>query len=138
MGASKFGATRLFLWREFHEFDAGVVGVVEIELPFAIAAQLGLFSGLPAILDELLFGGVNIRYPKRDVVHYTERMFVSIGRDVEHVLDPVRAVRHLHGDPIVFVVLHSSMPIGTESQDVFVEMVFGGAVTDYETSVDDG
>ena len=36
---------------EFHEFDAGFVGVVEIELPFAVAADLGLFGPSPAVLD---------------------------------------------------------------------------------------
>jgi len=39
---------------EFHKFDAGVIRIVEVELPFAAAADLGFFAGLPTVLDELL------------------------------------------------------------------------------------
>ena len=38
MGCGEFGAAWFFFGREFHEFDASLVGVVEVELPFAVAA----------------------------------------------------------------------------------------------------
>src|SRR5882724_9520700 len=43
------GAAGLFDGSEFHQLDAGVVGIVEIELPFAIAANLRFFGELHAV-----------------------------------------------------------------------------------------
>src|SRR5580658_9660525 len=41
--AGELGAAGFLDWLEFHEFDAGLVGVVDVELPFAVAPDLGLF-----------------------------------------------------------------------------------------------
>ena len=49
--SSVLAAAGFFDGGEFHELDAGVVGVVEIELPFAIAADFGLLGALPAVFD---------------------------------------------------------------------------------------
>src|SRR5271165_5782115 len=60
---------------ELHELDAGSVGIVEVELPFAVAAELLLlvFAGLPAARAQQLGGVANRRNAQRDVVQYSER-----------------------------------------------------------------
>jgi len=37
--AGEFRAARFLLGCEFHEFDASVVGIVDVEGPFAVAAN---------------------------------------------------------------------------------------------------
>ncbi len=49
---SELGAAGFLDGLEFHEFDAGVVGIVEVELPFAVAADLGFFGELEAVVAE--------------------------------------------------------------------------------------
>ena len=51
-GASQFGvgggvriATWIFNWRRLHQFDAGEVGIEDVELPFAVAADFGFVVG---------------------------------------------------------------------------------------------
>src|SRR5206468_2727389 len=60
---------------------------------------------------------------------------VGVGGDVEHVFKPVGAVRDLHVDPVAFLVLHATVPVDMEAEDVFVEFVFGGAIANDEASV---
>ena len=43
VGTCEFRAAGFLFRRKFHEFDARVVRVVKIKLPFAVAADLGLF-----------------------------------------------------------------------------------------------
>ena len=120
---------------EFHEFDASSVGIVEIELPFAVTADLWLFGAVPAVCPELPLGGVNVGNPEGDVVHHPKSVLVGVGGDVEHVFKPVGAVRDLHVDPVAFLVLHATVPVDMEAEDVFVEFVFGGAIANDEASV---
>jgi hypothetical protein len=82
MGAREFGTAGLFGGLELHELNAGVIRVIEIELPFAVAAELRFFAGLPAVFDELLLGSVNVGHSESDVIHYAERMFVGVVRNV--------------------------------------------------------
>src|SRR6266702_2489990 len=137
MRAGIVGAAGFLNGSEFHEFDTGVVGVVEIELPFAVTADLGFFGAVPSVLAKLRFGGVDVRDAESDVVHDAESVMVSVGRDVEHVLDPVSAVGDLHVDPTGFVIWSSAMPVNVEAEDVFVEAVFNVAVMDHEASVNE-
>src|SRR4029077_764355 len=50
MRTGEFGAAGLLLGCEFHEFDACVVWIVEVELPFTVAAQFWFFAEFHAIL----------------------------------------------------------------------------------------
>src|SRR2546430_9266448 len=95
-----FGAAGLLAGREFHEFDARVVGIVEVKLPFAVATHLGLFVAAPTVLAKLLFRRVDVRDSESHVVHDAESVMVSVGGNVEHVFDPVRAIGDLHVDPV--------------------------------------
>src|SRR6266487_329534 len=99
MRASIVGAAGFLNGLEFHEFDAGVVGIIEVELPLAVAADLGFFGAAPTVLAKLRFGGVDVGDAESNVVHDAESVKVSVGRDVEHVFDPVSAVGDLHVYP---------------------------------------
>src|SRR2546430_150435 len=45
---------------ELHELDAGEVGVIDVEGPFAVAADLGLVGGLEAVSAEASDGALNL------------------------------------------------------------------------------
>src|SRR5262252_3559267 len=137
MSSGEFGAARFFLWRKLHEFDSGKVGIVKIELPFAIAADFGFFGEWSAVFAELFLRGMDVGNAESDVIHYAEEMFVLAGRVVQHQFEPVSAVGNLEGDPGGFVVFHPAVPVGTETKDVFVEMFHGCAIADNEAGVDD-
>src|SRR5208282_88685 len=137
MLGGEFGAAWFFYRSKFHEFGAGMFGVVEVELPFAVAADFGFFGGLRTDGYEFLFDGVNVGDAEGNVVHDAKGAFVCSGRNIEHVLDPVGAVGNLHGDPAVLVVLHAAVPVGTEAEKIHVEPFGDGAVVDDETRVND-
>src|SRR4029077_16328504 len=60
MRAGEFGAARPLLGSEFHEFDAGLVCVVEIKLPLAVAADFRNFCRFDAGFDELVVDGMDV------------------------------------------------------------------------------
>jgi hypothetical protein len=62
---------------------------------------------------------------------------ISTGRNVEHVFDPFIAVGDLKFVPVGVIVLEAAVPVEVESENVFVEMVHGGAVFDDEAGVED-
>ncbi len=62
-------------------------------------------------------------------------MVVCIGRNIEHVFDPVGAVGDLHVDPVGFVVLPSALPVKVKAKDVFVEAILGSAVLNDKAGV---
>ena len=136
MSRGEFGAAGFFLGSEFHEFDAGLVGVVYVELPFTVAAEFGFFRELYTVLDELRFCGLDVGNTERDVVHDAEEMFVLACWVVDHKFEPISAIGHLERNPGGFIVFHSSMPVGTEAENVFVEMIHSGAILDDEPCVD--
>ena len=80
MGAGEGAAARILGRLEFHDFDARVVWIVEIELPLTIASQLGFFDRFPAIGDELFFRGSNVGDAQGNVIHDAARMVVRIRR----------------------------------------------------------
>jgi hypothetical protein len=127
-----FGAAGLLCGSEFHEFDAGVVWVVEIELPFAVAADFRLLGAGPAVCAELFFSSVNVWNAEGDVVHDAERVMVRVSGDVEHVFEPVGAVfaRDLHIHPIGPIVFRAAMPIHMEAQQFLIEMIHLNAILD--------
>src|SRR5467141_4973890 len=79
VGAGVVGAARSLRGREFHKFDAGIVGVVKIELPFAAAADLGFFVAAQTVLAKLRFCGVDVRDAEGDVVHDAKSVMVRVG-----------------------------------------------------------
>jgi hypothetical protein len=65
------GAARFFDWSKFHEFDAGGVGIVEVERPLAVAADFGAIVGGGAVGFDLGLGGVDVADAERKMILYT-------------------------------------------------------------------
>src|SRR5215467_14486258 len=128
MRSGEFGAARFFFGSKFHEFDAGFIRIVNIELPFAVATEFGFFCEFCAVLDQLCFRSLNVNDAESDVVHHAEKVFVLAGSIVKHVLKPVRTVWNLERNPTSFVVFHSAMPIRAEAQQILVKLILSGAV----------
>lgn len=140
MFAGEGGAAGILCRDELHELDAGLIGVVEIELDLSVAAHLG-FSAVGAFAVVAGQGGdgvVHVGDAEGEVVHDTGLMERWVGAVVEHVLEPVGAVGDLEADPVVdAVVFGAAVPVGTEAEDLLPEGVFLGAVGDEEAYVDD-
>ena len=134
--SSIFGAARFLYRSEFHKFDAGAVGIVNVQLPFSAAADMGFFGELEASVAKTLFGGVDVGYADGDVVHDAADALVGVGRGVDHEFEPVGAVGDLHGDPVGYVVLHATVPVGAKAEDVFVEVLGGDAIANDEACMD--
>src|ERR1700686_1142035 len=90
---------------------------------------------LPAMRFQLGLSLLHVAYAKRDVVHYTSRVQIGIGLDVEHVLHPVSAVGDLHRYPVSFFGLHSTVPINVKAENVAIEMVFSITIVHVKSDV---
>src|ERR1700727_778127 len=111
---------------ELHELDASLVGVVEVELDFAVAAHLtfgavGPFAVIAGQSDD------SVRHAddaEGEMIHDPGVLKRWVGRVVEHVLEPVGAVGDLDADPVVDVRLWTAVPVRTDAEDAFPERVF--------------
>jgi hypothetical protein len=144
-GSGELGATGLHDGLEFHELDAGAIGIVEVGLPLAVFAHLrAVVSGREAVLlIEGLDGLLLVGDAEGEVVEDAELVGVhAVNGGIRavadhHVFEPVVAVGDLERDPVDVVGLHGSEPVGTEAEDVAIEVVFGGAAMDEIADVDD-
>jgi hypothetical protein len=135
MGTIEFGTTGFFDGLEFHEFDARVVGIVEIELPFAVAADFWLFRELYAALQELFLGSVDVWNSEGNVIHDAESMMIGVCGNMQHVFNPRGTVGYLHIHPVGLIVFHASMPIHAKAENVLVEAVFGRTVVNNDSGM---
>jgi hypothetical protein len=139
LGAGEGVAAGGFGGFELHVLDADEVGVVEVELVFAVAAHL--FGGLGAWREAALFeggdDGVHVGDAEGEVIVDADLMGGGVGGGVEHVLDPVGAVGDLEGDEVGDAVFHAAHPVEVKAEDVLVELVFCGGGADDEARVDD-
>ena len=144
-GGGELGAAGFGDGLEFHELDAGAVGVVEVGLPLAVAAHLGaiVFGREAVFFVERGDGGFHVGNAEGEVVEDADvvggEVFGGGGGAVadHHVLEPVVAVGDLLGDPVEGAGLHGAEPVGTEAEEVAVEVVFVGAIVDEVADVDD-
>ena len=98
-------AARVFRGRGFHQLDAGEVRIVNVVLPFAVAADFGFVVGELAVRSEtvsvkLIDGFLHIVHTEAKMVLYAEFLMIGVGGNVKHVFDPVRAVGDLDFEPI--------------------------------------
>src|ERR1700739_116300 len=121
--------------REFHDFDTGAVGIVDIEAPLAVAPNFRAVQFFQAALVQLACGGLNFVHAQREMILHTALLGVALARNVENVLDPVGAVGDLNFPPVVAGVLETTMPVHAEAEQIPVETIFGRAVLDDEASV---
>ena len=137
MSSRKCRAARLFYRLEFHAFHARTVGIVQIQLPLAVAPELRLFAQFSAVLDEHSLCLLDRGHSQRDMIHDAYHALARAGRDIEHVLEPVRAVRYLHAHPICFVVFHAALPVEVKAEHIFVEVIFDPPVVHNKSRMDD-
>src|SRR2546423_5171165 len=69
------------------------------------------------------------------MILYATLLLIGVGRDVEHVLDPVGAVGDLNLPPVVAGVLEAAVPVHAEAEEIPVEAILGSAVLDDEAGV---
>src|SRR5580658_2066004 len=117
-------AARRFGWGEFHYFDAGAVGVVGIKAVFSIAADFGAIEGLQPVFAQLDCGSLSVVHAERKMILDAELFVVGVGGDVKHVFDPTAPLADLDFVPIDILVLESSVPVRTETEEIKIEAVF--------------
>ena len=82
--------------------------------------------------------GIHVVDAEREVVHHAELVEIGLSRVVEHVFQPVGAVRDLQADVVGSgIALLAAMPVRTEAEQVAVEGVLRFRVAHDEAGVDD-
>ena len=119
MGGGEGRAAGLLGGRELHELDASLIGVEEVELHFAVAANLGLAAvgAFAVVAGERGDGVLHLGDAEREVIGHAGLAQRWDGRWVEHVLDPVGAVGDLQGNPVGDGVGVAAVPVGAEAED---------------------
>src|SRR6266852_1888662 len=120
------------------DFHARVVGVVNVNPAFAVAADSRAGNLLDSILAQLLYGCLYFRYAKGKMVLCAQLLVIGSGGNVEHVFDPVVAIWNLQLIPIDAVVLHAAIPVDLEAKQVDVEAILRGHVFDDEPGMNEG
>ncbi len=64
-----------------------------------------------------------------------ERFVIGGGRNVQHVLNPVIAIRNLQFVPVQPVVLEPTLPVQLEAQHINIKPILGGYVFNDESGV---
>src|SRR5271170_4834969 len=109
MRPGKRRTTRLLDWREFHVLQPGPIRIEVVELPLAVLSNLWPSPPRPDPVFALQRsdGGSHIRHTDRKMVQYAKSILADAIRDAgsgdpagQHVLEPVRAVGHLHRHPV--------------------------------------
>src|SRR5215469_2109334 len=70
------------------------------------------------------------------MILHPEFFVVGVGRNVEHVFNPVGAVGDLEFVPVRAVVFEPAVPVETKAKQINVEMILGSQVLDYESRMD--
>src|SRR5579872_6075524 len=70
------------------------------------------------------------------MILHSQLFMVGTGRNVEHVLDPVRAIRDLQFVPVDAVILEAAVPVEAKSQKINIETILSSEVFDHETGMD--
>ena len=133
-------STAWFLRRtKFHVLDAYLIGVVQIQLVFAIASHLLVRSRRrrPAALRQLGYDGVHVDNPQRKVVCGTKSAVARMWRQIEHVLNPICTIWHLQGDKIGHSIFHAASPVEAKPEELLVKAVLHGRAADHKTCMND-
>src|SRR5215469_3421339 len=68
--------------REFHDFDARAVGIVDIDAPLAVAPNFRSVQFFQAVLMQLACGGLDFVHTQREMILHTALLGVCLGRNV--------------------------------------------------------
>ena len=121
-------AARFLGGLEFHELDACEIGIVGVKRPFSVPSNFRAVKFLQSVLVELFGSAVNVSHAQRKMILYAEILAVGVCRNVQHVFDPVVAVRDLDFVPVDAIVLEAAIPIQPEAKKVDIEAIFSGGV----------
>src|SRR5271165_3639765 len=119
-------ARRLHRFR-LHQLRPGQVRAIQIELPFAVPSNLRPLVDFHAPPEQYLIGCLDAGHAERHVMHHTKLLRRRI-IDVQHILQPIGALRDAHVHPVDPVVLHPTVPDILEPENVPVEVVGHAAV----------
>src|SRR5579864_5244318 len=138
MGRGEVAAAGLLGGLELHKIYARQVRIEDIQLPLAVASHLRMFIAMlfPAVRFQNRLRLLHIGNTVGDVIHDSGESKVRMSGLIQHVLQPVGAIGNLQRNPVGLVVLHAAVPVGTEAQNLAIEMVGGGAVVNEKAGVD--
>src|SRR6266404_5870938 len=121
-------AARFARRRELRDFHARIVRIVNVQPTFPIAANSRPGNLLRSILAKLFCGGLNVPHAEGKMILCAKRLVVSGGRNVQHVLNPVIAIRNLQLVPVDAVILHTALPVKLEAKQIDVKAILRDAV----------
>src|SRR6266403_100416 len=128
-------AARFTRWRELSDFHARIVGIVDVQSAFTVAADSRAGNLLRSILAELLGGGLNFRYAEGKMILRSELLMIGICGNVQHVFDPIVAIGNLQFVPVQPVVLEPTLPVQFEAKQIDVESILCRRVFDHKSGV---
>src|SRR5258708_11076877 len=111
-------AARFPRGRKLRDFHARIVGIVDVEPAFAVAPNSRAGDLLQSICAKLRGGRLDFFHSKGKMILRTKRFVVGVGGNVQHVLDPVVAIRNLELVPVEPVVLESTLPVKFEAKHI--------------------
>src|SRR5262249_24571522 len=124
IGVHVFRATGLLNRLANHYFGPGIMLVVKLEQPTAVAGDVRLAARRVSSRDNGLVEALNIERADTDMVPDAE-LLRARRLAPHHVFDPVVAVWNHHRDPVDAVVLGAALPLESKTENVFVELVLG-------------
>src|SRR5882762_1668061 len=117
-------AARFARWRELRDLHARVIGIVNVEPTLTVAPNPRTGNLRRSILTKLFCGRLNVPHAERKMILRAKRLMVSGGRNIQHVLNPVIAIRNLQLVPIDAVILHAALPVKLEAKQIDVKSIF--------------
>ena len=136
MWSREIVAARFLRGFELHHLHPRQIRVKHIELPLAVFADLRRFVAmrLPTMRFHNRLCLLHVRNTERDVIHHTREFQVHMLGLVQHIFQPISAVRNLHCDPVIRRPhLIVAMPVKPKTENVAVKVVFGVLVVNHET-----
>src|SRR5690348_13711934 len=121
---------------ELHNFDTCAVWIVGVQAVFTVTADLWAVKALQAVQVKLPCGSMNVFNAESEMILHPKFLVVGIGRNVEHVFNPVGAVRNVEFVPVNAVVLESAVPVEAKTKNLHVKTILSGHVFDHETCME--
>jgi len=132
---------------EVHQFRPDAIGIVKVELPLAVFADLWLIvmhAGQTVAILKLLVSLENRDFANGEVVEDAKIVLRDCRGDTgarwtagEHIFEPIVAVGSLLADPVDLALDHAAKPVGAEAEQIAIERILNGAAVDQEPDMDD-
>ena len=121
----KIRTARLLGRHEFHQLNPRKIHVEHIQLFLPIQANLLVLVPVrfPSVRNQDSFRLVHVRDSQRYVIHHSSSAQIRIGPHGQHVLKPIRTIRHLHRHPVRVARIVPAMPVHMKAKYVVIERV---------------